>query len=294
VLELRADEPQARLVRAAALMGTGQLAAAQLDLTRLMRDMPDFADAELQLGRLYLIQKNFSKAEAVFRKYQNRSATDLRATEGLTEVYVSENQPQKALDLWRQRVVKAPHATAPRLALASLAVRIGQWHTAIEQYQELLAEDPKSSDLTFRLAQVYRSNGDTDGAIALSRRAIEFDPNNADALRFLGVLLAPTGQTQEAFAVYRRVLQLQPNDVLVLNNLAYALAETGGNLDEAFALAQRAQKLFPEQTNLVDTLGWIYLKKNMPGSAIQIFKNLVRKEPDRSTFHYHLGCSINC
>jgi tetratricopeptide (TPR) repeat protein len=37
-----------------------------------------------------------------------------------------------------------------------------------------------------------------------------------------------------------------------------------------------------------DTLGWIYLKKNLTDNAIDIFKDLVNKVPNDASFRYHL------
>jgi predicted Zn-dependent protease len=36
-------------------------------------------------------------------------------------------------------------------------------------------------------------------------------------------------------------------------------------------------------------LGWIYLKRNLPDNAADIFTELVRANPHSSTFRYHLG-----
>ena len=43
---------------------------------------------------------------------------------------------------------------------------------------------------------------------------------------------------------------------------------------------------------MADTLGWIYLKKNLSDNAIEIFQDLVAKAPNQSTFHYHLGMAL--
>ncbi len=64
---------------------------------------------------------------------------------------------------------------------------------------------------------------------------------------------------------------------MALNNLAFLMAETGGDLDDALTKAQRAKQLLPSLYEISDTLGWIYLKKNLADKAIDIFKDLVAK-----------------
>ena len=78
----------------------------------------------------------------------------------------------------------------------------------------------------------------------------------------------------------------------MLNNLAYLMTETGGNLDEALTLAQRAKQQLPNFTEVSDTIGWIYIKKNLSDSAIEIFRDLTAKVKDNPTFHYHYGMAL--
>src|SRR6185295_5162491 len=78
----------------------------------------------------------------------------------------------------------------------------------------------------------------------------------------------------------------------IQNNVAFLLVETNGNLDEAANLAQQATRQAPGQPNFSDTLGWIYIKKDMAPSALQIFENLVKKYPDEPTYRYHLGVAL--
>ena len=45
----------------------------------------------------------------------------------------------------------------------------------------------------------------------------------------------------------------------------------------------------PNLSEVSDTLGWIYLKKNMSDNAMDIFQGLVNKMPGNSTYRFHLG-----
>ena len=76
---------------------------------------------------------------------------------------------------------------------------------------------------------------------------------------------------------------------MVLNNLAYLIAENSGNLDQALTFAQRARQKMPNQLGFIDTIGWIYFKKNLPDNALEVYENLVRKKPDEPIFRYHLA-----
>jgi Flp pilus assembly protein TadD len=95
------------------------------------------------------------------------------------------------------------------------------------------------------------------------------------------------GRTKESQDAYRAVLAHDPNNFSALNNLAFSIAQSGTDLDEALSLADKAKKVAPTVSEVDDTLGWIYLKKHMPGQAADIFRPLVAKSPDNPSFHYH-------
>jgi Flp pilus assembly protein TadD len=108
----------------------------------------------------------------------------------------------------------------------------------------------------------------------------------------LGGALALSGHQPEALALYREVLKIQQDDAATWNNAAYLIAETGGNLDEAMKFAQKAMQLDSRQPHYADTLGWVYLKRRLNDSAIQVFRGLTEKYPNDATFHYHFGLAL--
>src|SRR5208337_4189913 len=88
---------------------------------------------------------------------------------------------------------------------------------------------------------------------------------------------------------YQRVLEVQRDNPLASNNLAYVMLQQGGNVDVAFAMAQTARQKLPENPNIADTLGWAFYHKHVYTSAIDLFKEAVKKQPDSALFNYHLG-----
>jgi tetratricopeptide (TPR) repeat protein len=109
----------------------------------------------------------------------------------------------------------------------------------------------------------------------------------------LAQVLDAAGRWSEAKQVYEVVIKLDPTNGVALNNLAFLLTEHGGDLDDALTKAQRAKQLLPNLSEVSDTLGWIYLKKNLTDNAIDIFQDLVNKVPAQAVFRYHLGMAYS-
>jgi predicted Zn-dependent protease len=76
-----------------------------------------------------------------------------------------------------------------------------------------------------------------------------------------------------------------------MNNLAYTLLDTGGS-DEAQSLVEKALQKSPSNPNFADTLGMVYLKKNLEDSAVQVFSGLTQRFPDNPVFRYHYALSL--
>ena len=106
-------------------------------------------------------------------------------------------------------------------------------------------------------------------------------------------MLDTAGQKKEAKVAYESALRIEAENPLALNNLAYIIAESrGGDLDQALTFAQRANQKLPQMAEIADTLGWIYLKKNLPDNAMEIFRTNVSRAPKNSTYHYHLAMAL--
>jgi Flp pilus assembly protein TadD len=66
-------------------------------------------------------------------------------------------------------------------------------------------------------------------------------------------------------------------------------ADAGENLDMALQLAQTAVAGMPDSPEALDTLGWVYYKKQLSSSAVSTLKQTVEKDPKSAVYHYHLG-----
>ncbi|MEK7404324.1 MAG: tetratricopeptide repeat protein [Acidobacteriota bacterium] len=293
VLELDPRNLGAKLISTNALAGMGNLPQARSNVTSTIQEHPDSREARMQMAMLDLVERRFKDAEQAFQKLHETAApADLRGLMGLSEAYASQDQYAKAIDLLRSELGKNPEQSGIRQALANIAVRAKRYDVAISEYNNLLAKAPSDGALHLRVGEAQRRSGDIKAATASFRKSMQFLPNEPAPVVALALLLEGSGQRGEARALYEQILRLQPDHPVALNNLAYMLAETGGDLDQALTLAQRARQKMPQDVNVADTLGWIYIKKNLSDQAIEIFRDLTRQQPQISTFHYHLAVAL--
>ena len=49
----------------------------------------------------------------------------------------------------------------------------------------------------------------------------------------------------------------------------------------------------PTFNEVIDTLGWIYLKKNMTADAVTQFRTVTQAAPKGPEYHYHYAMALN-
>ena len=262
-IALNQNDLQARLIRSTALMMIGDKAKAQVELDTVLRLSPNNPDARYQAGYLAWVDRDFKRAEQIFQDLYKANPKDLRGLVGITETLVASNKFGDAIKIMETSVSGSPERRDFRLVLANVYVRDQRYDDAIHVYEELLKSEPKSSDLLIRLAETQRRKGDVNLAVDTFRRAAQASPTDSRPLLQLGMLLDGTGRRDQAKPVYEQVLRIQPDNPFALNNLAFIKAEEGVDLDEALTMAQRARQKLPNSSDILDTLGWIYIKKNL-------------------------------
>ena len=89
--------------------------------------------------------------------------------------------------------------------------------------------------------------------------------------------------------MYEAVVGNPQQAPVAANNLAWLYAESGGNLDIALQLAQAAKRQMQNSSEVDDTLGWVYYKKQVSTLAIRSLKRAVDIDGRNPVHQYHLG-----
>jgi len=282
----------ARLMRSTALAAVGNKEQARKELGETIKEYPNSREAHVQIGLLDLDEKRYQDAENEYRQLYQQNPDEIRAIQGLAETYAKEGQVPKAIDLLQKELAKHPERIEIRMMLGNLAFRTKNYDLAIQDYRELLKSRPNAGDVLVLLGETYRLKGDFKSAREAFDKAVALRPNDPIPHLRLALLLDQEGNRAVARPVYEQVLKIEPDNAVALNNVAYMMAEGGEDLDQALSLAQRAKQKLPDSPDVADTLGWIYIKKNLSDQAIRVYNDLVAKQPNRSTFRYHLGMAL--
>lgn len=283
---------QAHLTRSSALLALGDRDKAREELDFIAKAYPQNPDARYQVGYLALQDKDYKKAEQVFGDLYKSSPNDRRGFVGVTETMIAQGHMNDAIKETQKAVEREPERRDLKLYLANDYKRAERYDEAIQIYQKLLDKEPKNPDLLFRAAETLRLKGDLNSSMENFRRCSQAAPADTTCLTLLAMILQGTGRDDQAKPIYEQILKIQPDHPVALNNLAYIKAQEGVDLDQALTMAQRAVQRAPASLDLNDTLGWVYIKKNLSENAVHIFSDLVQKDPNNPTFHYHYAMAL--
>jgi predicted Zn-dependent protease len=289
ILQTDPDNQYARLILSNALLAQGKFADSKVVLQQTLKLNPNQRDAKFQLGMVHFREGKLKEAETEFQQLYAMSPPDLRGLAGLSEVYMAQKQEPRAMQLLDEAMAKYPNTTVLQVNWANMAVRSGKVDDGIAMFRKILERDPRNFDIHMRLGESFRRKGDVGQAIEIWKKAAELRPNVVQPLLFRAVALAQVNRTSEAAPLYEQILRTEPDNLQALNNYSFYLAEQGTNLDLALTYAQKARSKEPTDPMVADTLGYVYLKKNLPENAASIFTELTAKYPKVALFHIRLA-----
>jgi len=292
VIAIDKNNLQAHLMRSNALLALNDRDKARDELSAITRAYPQNTEARYQVGFLAYQDKDYKKSEQIYGELFRSNPKDARGLAGETESLAAQNRLGDAIKETQGAIDKDPQRTDLKLVLAKFYVRSERYDDAIAIYKTLLVQDPRSRDLLWQLGETQRRKGDLNASIDTFRRCSQVAPSDTSCLSQLGMIYEGTGKSDQAKPIWEQILKIQPDHGLALNNLAFAKAQEGVDLDQALSMSQKARQQMPNSPAVSDTLGWIYVKKNLSDDALRIFKDLTTQVPNSPTFHYHYGVAL--
>jgi len=255
----------------------------------LVRDFPSSPTATAALGRFYLTVKDTAAARREFERALDMDAGYQEALAQLVAIDMSTGRLSEAHQRLRERLQKQPDDPVLLLMSAKVALAEGRLPDAERILRHLLTVDGANLEGYTLLGQLYIASKRLPAATREFAAIVERDPNSSTAHTMLGLLYHAQQRLPQAIAHYDKALQSDPQAATAANNLAWILAETDQDLDRALQLAQAAKARFPNDATIIDTLGWVYLKRDMVPVATTTLEEAVRLDPNNALYSYHLG-----
>ncbi len=290
IMVLQPGAPDGYLLRAVADMDRKQYASADDYIHRSLEKEPNNPAAYVQLGNLRIAQNKLTEAQQAYQQALDLDPNSTDALGGVLNVYLLQKQPDRAVTAARAQLAKFPKSAGFHVMLGQLLMEQKKDLAGAEQeFQQAVDLDKNNSEAMLKLGLVRSERGATDQALQTFLDGSKANPKEVAFYLLAGGIYENRKDWDRAKQQYQKVLDIQPENPVASNNLAFVILQEGGNVDVAFAMAQTARRQLPDNANSADTLGWAFYHKHVYGSAITLFQEAVKKEPENALYHYHLG-----
>ena len=279
--------------------------------------------AHLQLALFYHQTDQPEKAQMLFEKLDEVAGGELRLISAISKEYLEHGHVDETLTLVNKLLEKRANGgglhylaglayvekkeheqaifhfkkvTAKHLffvdatsQVAGLLYKKGQTTSAISYLKKAVTQKSDSPQLYRYLGYYHEQQKEYDHAVEVLNRGLRADPKNTETLYRLGIVQDKMGQWEAAVATMQKILVFEPNNSSALNFIGYSYADRGVRLDEAEVLIKRALAQKPDDGYILDSLGWVYYKKQDYTNALETLLLAIEQIPDDPTILEHLG-----
>ncbi|MCK5092700.1 MAG: tetratricopeptide repeat protein, partial [Gammaproteobacteria bacterium] len=262
----------------------------------IKREYPDDWVAFYQMGKFYHPSKKYDKAIAEYREAIKVSPQAFdSAFSGIIQVYVAQNNKDKALREIQSTLKTKPESELLYNLLGEMYVAEQDYKRAGQAFEKAIEINPGWTIPLGNLANMYINRGEVDKAVHFFEKAITKAPRDV-SLRFsLAIAYMRSGDSEKSINEYQKILDMNSDNRRVVdasaNNLASILANKKANgkdsMDRAVALVERF--VGSENSDFLDTLGWVYLKAGRKDEGLKNLEKAISINPKRMVYYYHLG-----
>lgn len=257
-----------RLAEVQLLVESKQEKEAMKRLTNALKYNPNAEDLLFLAGLTHIDHKQYQQAESYLSKLQKskRYKDDAHYYLGIN----AERKGHLETALMYYRKVDGASYTVSRQAMMKIYQQIGQQEEALRFLTQERVNYPNYASFLYQLqADMLQNMGLSANALALLKEA-SFDlPDDPDLLYQQIDLLDPHKDQRYLDELLTTLLAIEPNSPTYLNAFAYTLALQNRQLDKARKYAEQALTLAPNQSSILDTLGYIAFLQNDYNTAVE-------------------------
>jgi Flp pilus assembly protein TadD len=161
---------------------------------------------------------------------------------------------------------------------------------AAEAFTRAVSMEPKWWLPYRNLAVAKLAAKDHAGALSTYEAGLKANPFEPQLVTDLALLYEGDGRVDDAIAVYEAAYKHNPHSQAVANNLAMLLVtykKDRANLDRARDLT--ADFASATDGKLLDTNGWVHVKRGEYAEALPVLGRAVDRAPNLREVRYHLG-----
>lgn len=292
IAQFLAKYPNSREVRlsyARALVSEKQFPKARAEFQKLLADFPANTEVVYAVALLSLQLQDYGLAEANLKRLLELNYRD-RDTVRIYLGQVAEEQKKfdEALR-WYREVSSGEQFIPAQIRYAQVLSRQGKLDQARAHLQTLNpANAQQRVQIILAEASVLRDANRSREAFDLVEKALGNEPDQPDLLYDYAMLAEKLDRVDVLESSLRKLISIRPDHAHAYNALGYSLADRNVRLPEARKLIEAALRLSPDDSFIVDSMGWVLYRMGELSEAVMYLRRAYAGRAD-AEIAAHLG-----
>jgi tetratricopeptide (TPR) repeat protein len=261
VLKENPKDPDAKSLSASFLLDQGDVNAALTQLQAVVTSSPDNAVAHFQLGRAYLASGRQDGREAARQQFE------------------------RAIQL-------QPTLLQPRIGLAELQVRHGEYEAALDTVQTILQRDPGNLNAKMIQSQALLGQKKYDDSDKLLAGVLKTNPSSPQVYYQVGRTALAESKPKEAETAFQRAYELNPTNSQSLLGVVESEIQQG-QPEKAMATLQNEAKKAPNRIDIAFLMGTTAKREgkfqDAEGYFTRVLNGLDKKSKTRADLYLQIG-----
>jgi tetratricopeptide (TPR) repeat protein len=282
----------ARLILAKNYIAANNLDGADRELSLLAKAYPNWAAVRTNLGMMHARRQNETAAREAFEAAVRLDPRAFEPFAGLVALDIRKGDFAGARNRIEAKLAQNPSDTAAQVLASRAYLTMKDVGRSEQILKSVLHRDPANLEAYGDLARLYLRSGRLDEARVAFETVANRQPSSVVAQTMVGVILEAQNRPAEAVSYYKKAVGAGTNSAVAANNLAWLYAERAENLQTALELAKSAKQALPDRAEVSDTLGFVYLRKNVPDLAVNPLREAVKQDPANPRYRLRLGTAL--
>lgn len=284
--------PKSRDVRlnyARVLVADKMYPEARTQFETLLKDNPTSTDVLFAVAVLSMQLEDYAGAEGYLKRLLDLNYRD-RDTVRLYLGQISEEQKRfpEALE-WYRTITGGEHYLPAQIRQAQVMSKQGDLPGARQFLHKVNAQtNQQRVQLIIAESQLLRDANQPKEAFDVVGSGLDKLPNDPDLLYDYAMLAEKLDRMDILESSLRKLIRLRPEHAHAYNALGYSLADRNERLPEAKELIEKALKLSPDDSFIIDSLGWVYYRMGNNEEALKLLRRAYAGRPD-AEIAAHLG-----
>jgi Flp pilus assembly protein TadD len=233
--------------------------------------------------------KDYPAAEGYLKRVLGLNYRDPDAVRYLLGQIAEEQKQWGRAVEWYKQIEEGDHALPARMRTANAIAKQGKVEEARVFLKRVANENPDQEvQLLVAEAQLLRDASRYGDAYEMLGQALRKVPDQPELLYDYALTAEKLERFDVAEENLRKLIQVKPDHAHAYNALGYSLADRNMRLPEARKLIEKALELAPDDSFIIDSLGWVQYREGDLKGAAQTLRRAYDGRPD-AEIGAHLG-----